>query len=219
MKQIQTQSKKHALLWAGASYIGFFLLWSLWVVLKHTFSIGDWIEGIFSMSDVIWLACGISLIALNRKMLYIKPGEMLKTLPSLRILFPLLAVIALYYGIAMFTEHGGFYIHSDKSVAWLLVMFLIVAIQEELLFRGWFFNVLCRAVTERKANLISALFFLFIHFPGWIRAGHDVLTIVWTGAGIFVLGLVFGWSFRKSRSIWTPIILHMIWDTLSRLVF
>lgn len=83
------------------------------------------------------------------------------------------------------------------------------------MFRGWFLNALSVFVSERKANLISSALFVLIHYPGWIFAGYELKTVAVTSLSVYALGLIFGWVFRKNRSIWTGAILHSAWDFIT----
>jgi len=210
--------KKNDFIWVTLTFSLFLSIWIVWILLNRHYHFGDFIENILSYGDVIWLLSGILFIYINRKKLYISPKKMFATIPKHKIIFPLLAFIFLYYIGHMILYHGGFYINTDKNILNLIGMFAIVGIQEELLFRGWFFNKLAMATTERKANIISAVFFMLIHYPGWIIASVPALSFITSSISAFILGLVFGWSFRKSCSIWTPILLHMVWDVFSYLV-
>lgn len=210
--------KKANCTWAIVSFLGFALLWSCWILLNRQYHFGDMINGVLGFGDLLWLASGAVLITINRKRLFVSPKEMFATVPKLSILLPLLAIIVLYYVSSMLLNHGGFYINPDRNIPRLIGMFTIVAIQEELLFRGWFLNIFASVVTDRKANLLSALFFMLIHYPGWIIAAVPFPSLLVLSVSTFVLGVVFGWSFRKNHSIWTPIFLHMIWDVFSYLV-
>ncbi|MCI5892203.1 MAG: CPBP family intramembrane metalloprotease [Clostridiales bacterium] len=90
-----------------------------------------------------------------------------------------------------------------------------VGIFEESVFRGWLLNAVSTFVSERKANLISSGLFVLIHYPKWIFAGYDITTIVITSISVYALSLIFGWVFKKNRSIWTGTILHSAWDLIT----
>ena len=46
-------------------------------------------------------------------------------------------------------------------------------------------------------------------------AGYELTTIAVTSISVYALGLIFGWVFRKNRSIWTAAILHSAWDLIT----
>ncbi|WP_195985897.1 CPBP family intramembrane glutamic endopeptidase [Clostridium sp. D33t1_170424_F3] len=196
----------------------FFGIWAAWVPLHHLWNVPDIIDGILGWGDLIWLGCGAFLLCWNRDRLPVRPKEMLCTAPKAKVFFPMLAVVLLYYLAADLLQNGEFYLNTEQNIATLVFLFLIVGLQEELLFRGYFLNALAAGMPERFANLLSAFFFALIHVPGWMRSGMAPLEIAATGGMILLLGLFFGWSFRKSGSIWTPVLLHTVWDVCSRLI-
>lgn len=46
-------------------------------------------------------------------------------------------------------------------------------------------------------------------------AGYDITTIAVTSVSVYSLSLIFGWVFRKNRSIWTGAIFHSAWDLIT----
>ena len=213
------KNKRVSLLYPVLTAIGFQLLWLVYVVLNRTYHFGNIWSDFFGYGDIIWMTSGLCLVLLGGSYLSIPVKGMLTTRPKARVLFLLLSIVALYYLVSMFVIHGGFYTNPEESLWRLAITFAIVAVQEELFYRGWLQNSLQKALSPPSANLLSSLFFLLIHYPGWILSGTPFPTLLTLSAGIYVLSLFFGWSFRKTGSIWTPIFLHMVWDICSRLFF
>ncbi len=89
-----------------------------------------------------------------------------------------------------------------------------VGIPEELVFRGMLQNILNRMATMPIAVLISNSLFACIYthltgnsiFPNWTYVGFA-----------FIAGLVYAISYIKSGSIFVPILVHGITDTLWRI--
>lgn len=71
---------------------------------------------------------------------------------------------------------------------------------EELLFRGWLLGGLRRRLGDRRALIVSALLFSLIH-------GDPYAT-----PALFVLGLVFGWVYLRSGSVWASTLVHAMWN-------
>lgn len=197
------------------SYLVFFAGWTLRVVcvdLSGMNAFLSWVTGFF-IHVVWWPLFALFLIKRYSNDLNISLKEMITTKPKLKILLPLLA-FALVYNIA------GFFINSSgygtkMKLYDLIVTAATVGIFEESVFRGWFLNAISTFVSERKANLISSALFVLIHYPGWIFAGYEFKTIAITSISVYALGLIFGWVFRKNRSIWTGAILHSAWDFIT----
>ena len=197
------------------SYLVFFAGWTLRVVCVDLSGMNEflsWVIG-FLIHVVWWPLFALFLIKRYSNDLNISLKEMITTKPKLKILLPLL-VFALVYNIA------GFFINSSgygtkMKLYDLIVTAATVGVFEESVFRGWFLNAISTFVSERKANLISSALFVLIHYPGWIFAGYELTTIAVTSLSVYVLGLMFGWVFRKNRSIWTDAILHSAWDLIT----
>ena len=197
------------------SYLVFFAGWTLRVVCVDLSGMNEflsWTIG-FLIHVVWWPLFALFLIKRYSNDLNISLKEMITTKPKFKILLPLL-VFALVYNIA------GFFINSSgygtkMKLYDLIVTAATVGIFEESVFRGWFLNALSTFVSERKANLISSALFVLIHYPGWIFAGYELTTIAITSLSVYALGLIFGWVFRKNRSIWTGAILHSAWDLIT----
>ncbi|EJV75142.1 TPA: CPBP family intramembrane metalloprotease [Bacillus thuringiensis] len=83
---------------------------------------------------------------------------------------------------------------------------LLVGITEEIVFRGLILQEISKRLPFWNANLITAFLFLAIHYPIWIYNG-DFLNL-WSQIYVFLLGLIFGFVFKKTGSLWSVVILH-----------
>lgn len=197
------------------SYVVFLAGWALRVACLDVSGMNEglaWMVG-FIVHFVWWPFFAFLLIRRYSDELNISLKEMITTKPRLKILLPLLLFAIAYNTLGCLIDSSGF--GTTMKLYDLVVTAITVGIFEESVFRGWFFNAISTFVSERKANLISSALFMFIHYPGWIFAGYDFITIMTTSIAVYVLGLLFGWVFRKNRSIWTGAILHSVWDTLT----
>ncbi len=91
---------------------------------------------------------------------------------------------------------------------------------EELVYRGYFMNRFLEFwENEYVANVISALFFALIHVPLLLFTLHYAF---WRGfiyiLQIFVLGLIFGYEFSKTRAITASAVSHAMWNFSSILL-
>ena len=90
----------------------------------------------------------------------------------------------------------------------LLIVALIPAIGEELLFRGVFLKLIKEMTNSlHLAVIISALLFSAIHlqFYGFFPR--------------FLLGLILGYSFVFTRNLWVPIFLHLVNNASTVIVY
>lgn len=197
------------------SYLVFLLGWILRVVFVDLSGMNEYISWAigFLIHFVWWPLFAFVLIKKYSNELNISLKEMLTTKPQLKILIPLLLFALVYNSIGYFIDKNGF--GTSMKIYDIIVTAATVGIFEESVFRGWFLNSISAFVSERKANLISAALFMLIHYPGWIFHGYSVTKIIIRSISVYTLGLIFGWIFRKNRSIWTGAIIHSAWDLIT----
>ena len=200
---------------AVISYLVFFAGWTLRVVCVDLSGMNEflsWVTG-FLIHVVWWPLFALFLIKRYSNDLNISLKEMITTKPKLKILLPLLVFALVYNIVGFFINSSGY--GTKMKLYDLIVTAVTVGIFEESVFRGWLLNAVSTFVSERKANLIYSALFVLIHYPGWIFAGYELTTIAVTSISVFALGLIFGWVFRKNRSIWTGAIIHSAWDLIT----
>jgi len=90
------------------------------------------------------------------------------------------------------------------AVAWALV-FLMVGMYEEGFFRGFFLFALARRLSFWPAALILSVAFAAAHLG---NHGENFFGIL----QVFVIGMVFCFTIRRTGSLWFAIGLHMAWD-------
>jgi uncharacterized protein len=86
------------------------------------------------------------------------------------------------------------------------------AVPEELLFRGALLPLLARHHPFWRANLIASVMFLGIHVPGWISFGRSLEAIGQNAIGVMVVGLVTGWLWRRTGTLWAGMAFHLCWN-------
>lgn len=200
------------------SYLTFFVGWAIWTYCNNMISINEyvnWIIGVI-VYFIWWPLFAVFFIRRYKDNLMIPLKEMIYTKPQIKILIPLLAFAIVYNISIYFFNSSGF--GSKMKLYDLIITVLTVGIFEEILFRGWFLNAIAHFTSERRANLLSSLLFLFAHYPSWVFHGYGVVTILSRSITLYVLSLIFGWAFIKSRSIWTSAIFHSFWDFISFII-
>ena len=105
---------------------------------------------------------------------------------------------------------------GDATVTWkgfsvekqfnVFMMFLAVAVGEEMIFRGVIFRWIDERWNTCVALLISAILF------GWMHISNDNATW-WSSLAIAVeAGLLLGAAYKWSGSLWVPIGIHWAWN-------
>jgi uncharacterized protein len=94
-----------------------------------------------------------------------------------------------------------------STLAPTLLLFIEVAIAEELLFRGFVFQRLITSIGQWPAQLIVAGFFLLTHInnPGMTGSAKTLASI-----NIFLASLLFGLAFIRTRSLAMPLGIHFM---------
>lgn len=93
---------------------------------------------------------------------------------------------------------------------WLEVI-LFVGLSEEVVFRGFLLQKIEDISSFWTANIITTLLFILQHIPYWIllhkyelaQLPNLILSVLW-------LSLLFGFVFKKTKSLWSCIIIHSI---------
>ena len=94
---------------------------------------------------------------------------------------------------------------ADKQFS-VLMMFLTVAVGEEMIFRGVVFRWIDERWNTWVALLVSAIFF------GWIHISNDNATW-WSSLAIAIeAGLLLGAAYKWSGTLWLPIGIHWAWN-------
>ena len=91
------------------------------------------------------------------------------------------------------------------TIADAVAAMLLVAVAEELLFRGFLFQRLLAAVGIWPAQMLIGGLFLLTHLQ---NPGMTGVTKWIAGANIFAASLLFGWAYLRTRSLALPIGLH-----------
>ena len=93
------------------------------------------------------------------------------------------------------------------SVALLegLILFIFVGFGEEILGRAYIMSVLKQTRNKWFVLIISSVIFAILHLG---NNGISILAFI----NLFLVGLLFGYMFMKSKNIWMPIGYHITWN-------
>lgn len=104
-------------------------------------------------------------------------------------------------------------------IGYFIIFYIINSFMEEGVFRGLMMRCFMTKMNVTIANIIQAIFFGFWHIVWPINAllnGMDPINAGWYAAYYIassaVFGLVTGYMFQKTSSLWGPIILHTLWN-------
>lgn len=103
------------------------------------------------------------------------------------------------------TTWTGFAYADIGRLGLSIASFFVFASIEELINRGYPFQALCEGVGVVAAAITISLIFSLVHI---MNPAFSILG----GVFLFIHGLLYTVAYLKTRSLWTPIGLHMAWN-------
>lgn len=101
---------------------------------------------------------------------------------------------------------------------WIWVNFIIGSpLVEEMMFRVTCMHALATKYNQVITIILSAAFFALFHLPQWIFAANTlkIEAIITNLITIFIYGLIFGAIYQKTKSIYAPLLPHIINNLLT----
>jgi len=96
-------------------------------------------------------------------------------------------------------------VFNFKEIIISIGLFIIVAVMEEILFRGYILKNLMISFNKYVALLISSIIFALMH---GLNPNMDLLSLT----SIFLAGILLGISYIHTKNLWFPIGLHLSWN-------
>lgn len=131
------------------------------------------------------------------------------------------AAVLFFAGIILFEAFtsgrnlGPLYRAGLPAVAATLLAVAVSPVWEEIMFRGFLLNALWERAGFWRANLLTALLFVLVHWPHWLWAGGWRPSLVAVSASIFILALFLGLVLRWTNSLWPCVFVHVANNFLS----
>lgn len=118
--------------------------------------------------------------------------------------------IVIIGGGSLLLHYMGYVRFSDvnldvNSMVFSFILFLIVAFNEEILFRGYILNNLMLSMNKYVALLISSFIFALFH-----GLNPNLTLLAFTD--LIIAGLLLGISYIYTKNLWFPISLHLFWN-------
>ncbi|AIF52970.1 CPBP family intramembrane glutamic endopeptidase [Pelosinus sp. UFO1] len=200
--------------------IAFFTVWSLYVLVAQNFLGQNYplLFKILSLGPAKLIIWTLPVLLYLKHYDNVNPLIFLRLTDNMKMGVKYIIIVSCFYlliGLVqqyLLSKHLGF--HPNLNINDWVNGIILAGFTEEILFRGFILQKLGALLSFWKANFITALLFLFIHFPGWIHHGKFTFLNI-DIVGIFVLGLIVGYVFRKSNSLGACILIHSINNFLS----
>ena len=202
------------------SLIGFVILWTLvtdaWGYSDHfNFSYGKYIYAF--LSRLIWVLPAVLLIVRYSNSLYFSSRQCFSRLCFQSPLKIVMIISSCYTVIMMFVYHHDFWFNKEVNLPLEIVKLVMVGFVEETVFRGWGYNALAKTVSDKKAVIISTVFFILLHWPAYFiklyRFGtFDISGLTSQTSSALVWGVVCCYLLKKGTSLWNSITAHAFYD-------
>lgn len=204
--------------------LGFVLFWTVltdawgysgWIFGNDSRDVGKYIYGY--LSRLIWAAPAALLIIRHSSQLKIQKSELYRLPKFDKPSLIALAASSVYVVASMLVVHKGFWFNRSEFLGLIIVKYIVVGFVEETVFRGWGYNSLAAIMSDKKAAIISTIFFVLLHCSAYFirlyRFGvFDSAGLIGQTSSALIWGFVFCWLLNKSKTLWNPILAHIFYD-------
>jgi len=118
------------------------------------------------------------------------------------------SLVLLVLGVAGFSFSG----FDFGALGMSFLLFIVVALTEEIMVRGYILNNLLSVLNRYVALIISAAIFMAMH---GLNSGLSVVAFI----NLFLAGIFLGSTYIFTQNLWFPVSLHLFWNFLQGPVF
>jgi hypothetical protein len=101
---------------------------------------------------------------------------------------------------------------NQNDILLSFLLFLVVSLNEELLFRGYILNNLMFSGGKYKALVLSSIIFALFHLFSFNLTYIAIINL-------FLSGMLLGSTYIFTQNIWFPVSLHLFWNFIQGPVF
>ena len=213
--------------WWLSSFFLFLILWKLLQIVNPDMSMFDlkkrYLYGIAIIVDLYWVIFCFKINRINVKEYFkFKKPNFLLILKYTLIVFAISAIyyrfntliLDIKYSFNFFQENMGRISYCDvfkNPDLWnyaLIGGMIFAPVAEELLFRYYMYNNLKYQYSNAFiANIISSVIFALFHISVY---GFDLSAVMI----ISIAGMALAYGYEKTKTIWTPMIMHCLYNGL-----
>lgn len=116
-------------------------------------------------------------------------------------------IMTIAYSLLLFLGEINFQsVNFDiKEIILSILIFIIVSVTEEALFRGYILKNLMISFNKYIALIVSSVLFSLVH---GLNPNIDLFSLI----NIFFAGILLGISYIHTKNLWFPIALHLSWN-------
>ena len=118
--------------------------------------------------------------------------------------FAIILIVLMFAGYVSL-EPAGLSVAAAGLILKSIAVIFVFAVFEELINRGYLFQVFCEGAGIWIAAVTVSLIFALVHIT------NPSFSFI-SGVHLFLHGLLYAAVYLKTRSLWTPIGLHMAWN-------
>lgn len=130
----------------------------------------------------------------------------------LGIILGTIAILIIIFILSITTKIHIKFQGFDIGILWYLILFLLVAITEEVMIRGFLFTNLYNHSNKHLAIIISSVIFSLMHL---FNSSFNIISMI----NIFLVGIFFCQLYLKDMNLSIPIGFHFSWNFLQGPVF
>ena len=195
----------------------FVLIWAFHMLVVSPFITNTFNEGTANilktiLKFIIWCGFGTYFIYKYNNDLWLKKENLFKQ-NNPKLLIQLIIMVIITAFLAMLKTHHGFNINSF-TIDDFFNKFLLVGLEEEIVFRALILNGLSKKEKSLKASIITSVIFAVIHIPIYIRNELAATLILVNMFKIIAISMVYNYVFKESKSLWHILVVHSLWDLL-----
>ena len=196
----------------------FFAIWSVRELFIRPVFINQldglaWQAAESSMKLLVWTLPALLLIKHFQDDMWISLKEMFTNRPKWFKEAPILLLVFVPL-VNPLIANGGLSVRPGFQAATLFESVVFAGITEDIVFRGFLLNAFLKKMKLLPAIVLTDVLFVLIHYPIWFYRGFDLTTFLFASVQVFFIGAFLSYSFIKTKSIFVPIGLHMIWNLL-----
>jgi len=162
---------------------------------------------------LVWTLPAIILIKHFQDDMQINLKEMFATKPNWLKAVPFFAILAIPLIQALILG-GGLLVNPEFVPTHLIEAVIFAGITEEIVFRGFLLNTFLKRMKMWQAIVTDAILFVLIHYPIWIYRGFGIGDFLIPSLTVAALSAIFALSFIKTKNIFIPMVIHMLWNLL-----
>jgi hypothetical protein len=107
---------------------------------------------------------------------------------------------------------------NKQATWWALATYAVVALAEEMLYRGFLLRPLMAWLGRWWGYLATALLFMFLHLPARVLGGEPLVeSLTYAAVQLLPMALFFGGVMLAANHVAAPTLVHLAWNWASML--